>query len=397
MSFKTFAYVILVVVLAGAAGLVGAFGGGLLVYRWMQAQPTPVAAVAASRPIVVTATPAPPAGAIPSTPAPAQTAIQISSTEIGTAITSAVEQVGPAVVTVLSKGPDQRSRFGTVPGSTSSGSGVFFSKDGYIITNNHVIEGGASYSVVLANGDEIPAKLVGKDPFSDLAVVKVDQTAPAVAVLGNSDLLKPGETVIAIGSPLGDFRNTVTSGVISALGRSLDSGSGFMMENMVQTDAAINQGNSGGPLVNLAGQVVGINTLILRGSSRSGTVVEGLGFSIPSGTVQVVATQLIQRGSVARPYLGISYQSINPQLASRYSLPAQWGVYVTDVAAGSPAEQAGIHEEDIIIQIGDYALDESRPYMNALFNYKPGDSVMLTLMRGSQKMQVKVVLAESSN
>ena len=394
MSFKTFAYVILVVVLAGAAGLVGAFGGGLLVYRWMQAQPTPVAAVAASRPIVVTATPAPPAGAIPSTPAPAQTAIQISSTEIGTAITSAVEQVGPAVVTVLSKGPDQRSRFGTVPGSTSSGSGVFFSKDGYIITNNHVIEGGASYSVVLANGDEIPAKLVGKDPFSDLAVVKVDQTAPAVAVLGNSDLLKPGETVIAIGSPLGDFRNTVTSGVISALGRSLDSGSGFMMENMVQTDAAINQGNSGGPLVNLAGEVIGINTLIVR-SSGSGSVAEGLGFAIPANTARAVAEQIMQKGYFSRPYLGVRYQSITPNVAARYGLPVEWGAYITDVIDGSPASQAGLRPDDIITRVGDIALDETHSYINTLFLYKPGDQLTVEVVRSRKTVEVQVTLGES--
>lgn len=249
MGNRGFLYLVLVIILAAAAGLVGAFGGGILVYRYLQqAQPTLTAAVL----IAPTVDLKPTQAAVVSTRQPAAQ-MEVSTADIETDITKAVEKVGPAVVTVNSKGADQQTRFGTVPGSVSSGSGVIFSNDGYILTNNHVIEGGVSYSVVLANGSEIPARLIGADPFSDLAVVKIDQVVPAVATFGNSDALKPGETVIAIGSPLGDFRNTVTAGVVSALGRSLDSGNGYLMENMIQTDAAINQGNSGGPLVNLAG------------------------------------------------------------------------------------------------------------------------------------------------
>jgi 2-alkenal reductase len=323
--------------------------------------------------------------------------IEVSTTEIETAITRAVETVGPAVVTVLAKAPDTRTRFGVASGGISSGSGVIISSEGYVLTNNHVIEGAQSYSVVLANGQEIPATLIGADPYSDVAVVKLDGKVPATASFGNSDVLKPGETVIAIGSPLGDFKNTVTAGVISALGRSLDTGQGFLLENMIQTDAAINQGNSGGPLVNLAGQVIGINTLILRSGSGASTVVEGLGFSIPSSTAQAVATQLIQKGAVVRPYLGIKFQSIDPQIARRYSLPAQWGVYVTQVDQGSPAAQAGIQQDDIIVQIGDFPLDETRPYANALFNYKGGDTVQLTLYRGNERLTLKVTLQESTN
>jgi len=247
--------------------------------------------------------------------------------------------------------------------------------------------------VILANGDERPAQVVGSDQFSDLAVLKVDGDLPAVAKLGNSDVLKPGESVIAIGSPLGNFKNTVTTGVISATGRNLDSGNGYLLENLLQTDAAINQGNSGGPLVNLAGQVVGINTLIVRDSQSSTTVVEGLGFSVPSSTVQIVAEQIIANGSVARPYIGIRYQSIDPPTAQRYNLPAQWGVYVVAIDSNSPAAKAGLQVGDIITQIGDYALSDTQPYLNALFHYAPGDTVTLKVARGSKTVELTLTFS----
>ncbi len=395
MSGRKFVYLVLLLVAAAGAGLVGAVGGGVIVYRYLQSQPTATAA-AAAQPVAQATVPgrtlAPTQGVPAADTAQPQGKLEVSSTQIETAITQAVEKVGPAVVTVLAKNPDQRTRFGIVSGGVSSGSGVFISNDGYVLTNNHVIEDAESYSVVLANGSEIAAKLIGADPYSDLAVLKVDDTPPAVAQFGSSDLLKPGETVIAIGSPLGDFKNTVTAGVISAVGRSLDTGNGFLLENMIQTDAAINQGNSGGPLVNLAGEVIGVNTLIVRGGSGASTVVEGLGFSIPASTVQVVAAQLIQDGAVARPYLGIRYQSIDPQIARVYRLPAEYGVYVTQVDSGSPAEKAGIQEEDIIVQVGDAVLGENLPYINALFEYKPGNTLTLSLYRGNDRIQVQVTL-----
>ena len=395
MSGRKFVYLVLLLVVAAGAGLVGAVGGGVIVYRYLQSQPTATAAAVAqpvAQATVLGRTFAPTQGVPAADTAQPPGKLEVSSTQIETAITQAVEKVGPAVVTVLAKNPDQRTRFGIVSGGVSSGSGVFISNDGYVLTNNHVIEDAESYSVVLANGSEIAAKLIGADPYSDLAVLKVEDTPPAVARFGSSDLLKPGETVIAIGSPLGDFKNTVTAGVISAVGRSLDTGNGFLLENMIQTDAAINQGNSGGPLVNLAGEVIGVNTLIVRGGSGASTVVEGLGFSIPASTVQVVAAQLIQDGAVARPYLGIRYQSIDPQIARVYRLPAEYGVYVTQVDSGSPAEKAGIREEDIIVQVGDAVLGENLPYINALFEYKPGDMLTLSLYRGNDRIQVQVTL-----
>jgi 2-alkenal reductase len=393
MSWKRLIYVLFIVVLASGAGLAGALAGGLSVYQAMQTGQKSVQVVSApetastqqqEQPISAPA-------ANSSQPAPV-VKLEVNTTTVETAITKTVEAVGPAVVTVQSTLPDQPSSFGNVSGGTVSGSGVIVSKDGYILTNNHVIEGTDKTSVVLANGTELPAKIIGSDQFTDLAVLKVDGVMPAVATLGNSDVLKPGETVIAIGSPLGDFKNTVTVGVVSATGRSLDTGQGYLMENLIQTDAAINHGNSGGPLVNLAGQVIGINTIIVRNTGSSGDVVEGLGFAIPSNAVQAAANQIISSGAVVRPFLGIRWQAINPQIAQMYGLPVEWGVYVSQVQANSPAEAAGIRSGDIITHINDVLLDDQHPYMNALFDYKPGDSVTLTVSRGSQTLLLKVKL-----
>jgi 2-alkenal reductase len=381
-AWKRVLYAVFVAIVAVSAGLLGALAGGVFVYNGMRdrlaAQQPPQAAVSI---------PNQPTDSQASNSDPDGSTIQIETTQIETAITNAVSKVGPAVVTVV--GSSRRSA------GVSSGSGVFITQDGYVLTNNHVIEGTDSLYLVLADGSQLPAVVVGADPFVDLAVLKAEGQVPATAPLGNSDALKPGETVIAIGSPLGDFKNTVTVGVISATGRSLDSGNGYLMEDLIQTDAAINQGNSGGPLVNLAGQVVGINTLVLRGSGYSQVTVEGLGFAIPSNTVQAVAQKIIEDGYIARPYLGIRWQWIDPDLAGLYGLPVEWGVYVSRVMPGSPAEAGGLQEGDIITQIGDVALDGDTPYANALYYYAPGDTVTLTLQRGRQQVQLNVTLAES--
>jgi 2-alkenal reductase len=207
-------------------------------------------------------------------------------------------------------------------------------------------------------------------------------------------VLKPGASVIAIGSPLGNFKNTVTVGVVSATGRAIDTGNGYQIEDLIQTDAAINHGNSGGPLVNLAGQVVGVNTLVVR-NTNSGDVAEGLGFAIPVNTAQAVAQQILEKGYFARPYLGISFQPVNPEIAAMYNLPAKWGVYVTRVSANSPAGEAGLQQGDIITKIGDVALDESHSYVNTLFKFQPGDQVTLAVVRGNDTVQVQVTLGEA--
>jgi 2-alkenal reductase len=286
--------------------------------------------------------------------------------------------------------------FGPTGDQTVSGSGVFVSADGYILTNNHVVQGTKEVNIVLSDGSQEKAAIVGTDQYSDIAVLKTDGKVPAVATLGNSDKLDPGESVIAIGSPLGDFKNTVTVGVVSATGRVIDTGNGYQIENLIQTDTAINHGNSGGPLVNLAGEVIGINTLIVR-NTNSGDVAEGLGFAIPINTAQAVAQQIIQKGYFTRPYLGISFQPITPDIAMRYNLPVQWGAYVSRVAGGSPASQAGLQQGDIVTGLGSIQIDETHAYLNTLFTFKPGDQVTVNFIRNGQPMQVQVTLGESNH
>jgi len=385
MTRNRIVYLMLVVILAGVAALSGAAVGGVVVYRTIsQVQP---ASLAASAPVTQV---------LQASNNPPQQTLVINTTDIETTITQAVAKVGPAVVTVVGTLPGQMSQFGQTGTQTVSGSGVFISDKGYILTNNHVIDGVKDVTIVLSDGTQEKATIVGADRYSDIAVLKVDGKIPAVASLGNSDVLNPGESVIAIGSPLGDFKNTVTVGVVSATGRSIDTGNGYTIDGLIQTDAAINQGNSGGPLVNLVGEVIGINTLIVR-NSGSGTVAEGLGFAIPVNTAAAVAGQIIQTGFITRPYMGINFQPITPDIASAYNLPVQWGAYVTSVSANSPASQAGIQTDDILTSIGGITLDGTHSFINTLYTYKPGDQITVELMRNGKSQQVQVTLGESSH
>jgi serine protease Do len=377
MSWKRVFYIFFVLIVAGISASAGVVAGGVAVYQAVRQNQG--AAASATQP----------ASSVGQT-------FTINTANIETNITQAVEKVAPAVVTVVGTIPGQMTFFGPTGDQTVSGSGVFISDTGYILTNNHVVAGTQAVTIVLSDGSQEKASIVGTDQYSDIAVLKTDGQVPAVAALGNPDVLKPGETVIAIGSPLGDFKNTVTVGVVSATGRSIDTGQGYSIEGLIQTDAAINQGNSGGPLVNLAGQVIAINTLIVRGNGN-GAVAEGLGFAIPVNTAQAVAEQIMQKGYFARPNLGVSYQQVTPDIAAAYSLSAQWGIYVTRVTAGSPAGKAGIQRGDILTRIGDVALDETHSYINALFNYKPGDQVTVELMRGTQSIQMQVTLGETTS
>ncbi len=376
MNPRRVMYVLALVLVAALSAMGGVVAGGMLVYSMVRQQSTP-------SPVPVLAPPTPQAA----------TTIQLSGAQIETDITQAVEKISPAVVTVVGVVPGTMTFFGPTGDQQVSGSGVIVSQDGYILTNNHVVQDTKEVSVVFIDGSQESAKIVGTDLFADLAVLKVEGNMPAVAPLGNSDVLKPGETVIAIGSPLGDFKNTVTVGVVSATGRTLDTGQGYQLEDLIQTDAAINHGNSGGPLVNLNGETIGINTLIVRGGTGT-DVAEGLGFAIPSNTVSVVARQIIEKGYVSRPYLGVHLQSITPRIASIYNLPVQWGAYVTQVDSGSPAEQSGIQRGDIITSISGVELDDSHPYMNTLFQHSPGETVTLEVVRNSKHIQIDVTLKE---
>ncbi|MEO8284933.1 MAG: trypsin-like peptidase domain-containing protein [Chloroflexota bacterium] len=306
---------------------------------------------------------------------------------------TAVRQTGPAVVTVINQldatagGPNQG---GLSP--EARGSGVIIDSKGYIITNNHVVEGQRSLQVIFSDGKKSPATLVGTDPYSDLAVIKVDAIVPAVASFGDSDSLEPGQPVVAIGSALGDFENTVTAGVVSALHRTLEDVGAPAMQNLIQTDAAINHGNSGGPLLDITGKVIGINVAVVRGSSVTGDVAEGLGFAIPSNTAQQISQQLISKGSVERPYIGISYQAITPQIAAYYSLPRDSGLLITEVQPDSPASKAGIAANSIITKFDGSELTASSSLLELLMKHKIGDTIKLSVLPPGSQNEGEVTL-----
>lgn len=380
MSWKRASYIFVIILVAGISGLVGAGVGGLVTYRTVQEQLARQAKELAAQ----TATPTP-------------SEQEIVTTSIDTAITQAVEDVGQTVVTVVGVIPGQPTLFGRTPDRPVSGSGVIISEDGYILTNNHVVEDTQQVAVILADGTQLEAEIVGADVFSDLAVLQAKGEIPAVARLGNSDRLRPGETVIAIGSPLGDFKNTVTVGVVSATERSIEVSENYFMEGLIQTDAAINQGNSGGPLVNLAGEVIGINTLIVRGGNYGSPVAEGLGFAIPVNKAEAVAAQLIDQGYFSYPYLGIRWQWLTRRITHMYNMPVEGGVYVSYVEPDSPAEAAGLQAEDIITHIGDQEINEENPYINVLYSYEPGDATTLTVVRGQETIELTVTFGERPN
>lgn len=375
-------FVFLLGIFIGVAG--GAATGGLVSY--LVARQT-MAQVAAT----VTTINAQPVTASNGTSSSTQTVTQpVEIVSVSDAMVEAVKRVAPAVVTV------------TVTGSTGqgSGSGVIISDQGYIITNNHVVSGGSRYYVLFANGTRHEAELIGTDSLNDIAVLKVDGEVPGVAAIGDSSALQPGETVLAIGSPLGNFRNTVTAGVVSALNRSVP-GSG--MEGLIQTDAAINSGNSGGPLINLRGEVVGINTLVVRNDLGFGSSapVEGLGFAVPSSIFANVADQIIRTGQVRYPFLGITYLMIDGEVAAEYNLPVQNGAYINAGISGQPAvlpntaaAQAGLREGDIILAVNDQRLDGTVSLRQLLLQYRPGDTVELTILRDGQEQRVSVTLGE---
>jgi 2-alkenal reductase len=320
---------------------------------------------------------------------PSRLSVQESSASI-----DATRKAGPAVVTVITTLQTQPGQRTPTVEPTASGSGIILDKSGHILTNNHVIDGQKKITIIFADGTQSDAQLVGGDAMADLAILKVDAAVPAVAELGDSDALVSGERVLAIGSALGDFRNTVTGGVVSGLGRSLP-GVDYRLDNLIQTDAAINHGNSGGPLINLSGQVVGINVAIYRGSTLIGdTSVQGVGFAIPVNTASVVAQQLIATGKVTRPYLGVTYQMLTPQLASYYKVNQKQGAYVTGISANTPAAKAGIQEKDVISAIDDRPLGDTYSLFTALLFHHPGDTVRTTVMRGDKALTLNVVLTE---
>jgi 2-alkenal reductase len=309
----------------------------------------------------------------------------VSSSEVTSE--EVVNRVAPAVVTVINEQTVQG--FGQVQ-PVGSGTGFIIDNDGHIVTNNHVVEGGQQFVVIFANGDKRDAKLIGADPISDLAVVQVSGDVPGTVPLADSHALKPGQTVLAMGSPLGSFTNTVTEGIVSATNRDFPDPSAGNYTNLIQHDAAINPGNSGGPLFNLAGEVVGVNTLGIP--EENGQPVQGLFFAIPSNTVSKITQIIMTNGKVIYPYFGVDSQPVTLQLAAQQDLSVDHGQLVTQPAAGSPAEQAGIQANDIVLAIDGQDIDSENSFSEVLFAHKPGDTVDVTVQRGDQQVSVKVTL-----
>ncbi len=274
----------------------------------------------------------------------------------------------------------------------ATGTGVVFSADGYIVTNYHVIEGGESYTVQLTDERVLPAILVGDDPTSDLAVLRVEADDLTSAEFGDSDMLRVGDAVVAIGDPLGvEYRGTMTDGIVSAINRNVNVNGRTM--NLIQTNAALNSGNSGGPLISSCGQVIGINTIKV-GAFADKAGVEGLGFAIPSTVVKDIVGQIISQGYVSgRPYLGITGESLSVFYQRYYRLPA--GLYINEVTENSAAAKAGISQGDILISVDDTRVYSQSDLDTLLYRYTAGDQVTVVIYRSGYTMQATVTLEEA--
>ena len=303
--------------------------------------------------------------------------------------------VSPAVVRITVTGSSDAGNLGVIP-ETGVGSGVIYDSDGWILTNRHVVEGGQEFDVELKDGRVLTGDVYGIDTLTDLAIVKVEATDLPTAAIGESDALEVGQLVIAIGSPLGTYSNSVTSGIVSAKGRTITTnGSERPLTNLIQTDAAINPGNSGGPLLDANGNVVGINTAIATNSN-------GIGFAIPIDVARPIMAQAVAGQPLARPYLGIRFVSISRQLADEENLPVQAGALVrgsspTDqpvdgVQPGTPAAQAGIKDGDIITSVEGEPIDDGHPLDATLSQFSPGQTVSVEILRDGERITLEVTL-----
>ncbi len=312
-------------------------------------------------------------------------------------IADVAEKVSKSVVSIVTS-TKTTDFFGQSYSSAAAGTGIIVSADGYILTNKHVISGASTVTVVLDDGTTYEdVKIVATDPLNDVAFLKIENASDlTAATLGDSKTISVGQQVIAIGNALGEYQNTVTSGIVSGTGRSVTASdsSGTTTEtlsDMIQTDAAINSGNSGGPLVNAAGEVIGINT-------ATSTSAENMGFAIPISSVKGMLSQLTETGSAKRAYLGIYTVSITAELAKNYNLPVSEGAYVyssssySAIVSGSPAAKAGLKDKDIITKINGVSIGAAGSLTNLIGEYKPGDTVQLTVIRDSKEIAVNVSL-----
>ena len=312
-------------------------------------------------------------------------------------IADVAEKVSKGVVSIITS-TKVTNFFGQSTDSAAAGTGIIVTGDGYILTNKHVINGADKVTVVLDDGTTYEdVKVVATDPLNDVAFLKVKDASDLPAVnLGDSKTLHVGQQVIAIGNALGEYQNTVTSGIISGIGRSVTAsdGSGYNAEtlsDMIQTDAAINSGNSGGPLVNAAGEVIGINT-------ATSSTAENMGFAIPISSVKGMLSQLTETGKAERSYLGVYSQEITPEAAKAYNLPVTSGAYLyspssySAITKGSPAEKAGLKDKDIVTAVNGVKVGTSGSLANLIGEYKPGDTVQLTVIREGNETTVNVTL-----
>jgi S1-C subfamily serine protease len=309
-----------------------------------------------------------------------------------TAVTGAVERMSPSVANIEVHQSSGRTRSGEPRERQGGGSGFVFTPDGLILTNSHVVHDAVGIAVTLADGERMPATVIGDDPASDLAVIRVNELrGPGLtaAALGDSQRLRVGQIVIAIGAPYG-FQSTVTAGVVSALGRSLRSYSGRLIDDVIQTDASLNPGNSGGPLVDSAGRVVGVNTATILPA-------QGICFAIGINTAKFVASRLLRDGRIRRSYIGVSAQTVpvHRRVVRFYDLPKEMGVVVLGVEENSPAKRAGLREGDVIVALEGQPVAGVDDLHRVLTDVRVGVSCSLTVLRWTEKLELKIVPEEA--
>ena len=310
------------------------------------------------------------------------------------AVTAAVERISPSVVHIEVHQNAGRTRSGEPRERQGGGSGFVFTPDGLILTNSHVVHDAVRIAVTLADGRHMPATLIGEDPASDLAVIRLerpqfDEPGPVAAELGDSQKLRVGQIAIAIGAPYG-FQSTVTAGVVSALGRSLRSYSGRLIDDVIQTDAALNPGNSGGPLVDSAGHVIGVNTATILPA-------QGICFAIGINTAKFVASRLLRDGRIRRSFVGISGQTVplHRRIVRFYDLPKETGALVQSVEENSPAKRAGLRDGDVIVALEGQPVAGVDDLHRLLTEVRVGVSCSMIVLRWTEKLELKVVPEES--
>jgi S1-C subfamily serine protease len=306
-----------------------------------------------------------------------------------TAVTNAVDRVSPSVAHIAVHQAAGRTRSGEPRERQGGGSGFVFTPDGLILTNSHVVHEATRIAVTLSDGRHMPAILIGEDPASDLAVIRVDEPGLVAAELGDSQSLRVGQIAIAIGAPYG-FQSTVPAGVVSALGRSLRSYSGRLIDDVIQTDASLNPGNSGGPLVDSAGRVVGVNTATILPA-------QGICFAIGINTAKFVASRLLRDGRIRRSYIGVSAQTVpvHRRVVRFYDLPKEMGVVVLGVEEDSPAKLAGLREGDVIVALDGHPVAGVDDLHRVLTDVRVGVSSSLTVLRWTEKLELKIVPEEA--